>query len=506
MHRRMVLGLLGLVLLAGCGGLGKKKYAVEVQATNIAGKVVLKNNGTDALTIQSPGTYAFSQKLYDGASYLVTVEKRPFFRNCVLTDAAGTISKSNALVKLACPLKAWQASQEVGDAGTSPGTWAQVAAAWPSGDAVVAWAAKVGASYRLHARTYSGGSWQAAVKVAESGDGLGLPALASGPEGEALLVWYENVGGSLELRWSRLSGGSWTTPATLAGPITWAGPVPPALDMNENGQAIVVWAHNPGPGFRVYARRYANGAWSSSVNLDNGSAQGAYPAVAVAEDGSALAAWMRVDGGNAYVSANRYEAGAWQGEEVLSGAFNSQTLPSVAVEGGRGLVTWWQTAPGETKVFAATYEGSWSGPELLGSDASGSAAFPQAGLDAEGRGLVVWTQDQGGTRVVTYATYENGWQPGSVLSPNTGGDADPVSLALDKSGHGVAVWAQASAVGDVVHATRFTKGAPDAPEVITAPGVIEAVFPEVALAPTGDAVAIWWQDDGNQRVYANLLR
>ncbi|WP_287417026.1 hypothetical protein [Oceanithermus sp.] len=500
--------ILAILLLAGCGSQTPVTYAVKVTASGIDGPVVLRNNGSDTLTVPADGAYAFAKKLPDGAAYQVEVSERPFFRNCVLSGAAGTIQGKDAEVDLACAAKAWAGAQELGDPGTAPGAWSLTAAAWPNGDAVVAWQQTQGGVYRLYARVFSGGSWGAAQKVAESSEGLGRPALATGSAGRALLVWYEKLGGQFQLRWSELAGGAWSAPASLTGPLNLAGSlVPPGLDMNASDEAVVVWPHDPGGGVRIYARRFSSGAWSSPVTVDDGTAQGIYPAVALAADGAALAAWLRVDGGQFYVSTSRFQSGAWQGEEVVSAAFGSQTLPSAALNGsGRGLVAWWQAAPGETKVYAVTYDGGWSSPELLGSDASGNASFPQAGMDDAGRGLVVWTQEQGGTRVVAYATYEAAWQTAAVLSPATGGDAERPSLALDPSGHAVALWAQATQVGDVVYAARFSQGSPDAPEVITAPGVVQAVEPQAALAATGDAVALWWQDAGNKRIFASVLR
>ncbi len=499
--------MLGILLLAGCGSQTPATYAVKVAASGIDGPVVLRNNATDTLTVPADGAYAFAKKLPDGAAYQVEVSERPFFRNCTLSGASGTIQAMDAEVDLACAAKVWAGAQELGDPGSAPGAWSHPVAAWPNGDAVVVWQQNQGGVYRLYARVFSGGSWGAAQQVAESSEGLGLPALATGSAGRALLVWYEEVGGQLELRWSKLSGGSWTLPAKLAGPLDVPGNAPPALDMNPNDQAVVAWSHNPGGGYRIYARRFAGGAWSSPVVIDDGTAQGSYPAVALAADGAALAAWQRFDAGQFYVSASRFQSGAWQGEEVVSGAFGSQTLPSVALNGnGRGLVAWWQLEPGATSVYAATYDGGWSSPELLGADTSGQAAFPRAGLDDAGRGLVIWTQEQGGTRIVAYASYEDNWQVGPVLSPGTGGDAGPPSLAVDPSGHAVAVWVQATQVGDVVYTARFTQGSPDAPEVISAPGVVQAVDPQAALAATGDAVAVWWQDAGNKRIFASVLR
>lgn len=54
--------------------------------------LVLKNNGTNDTPITTNGPFTFSQAVANGATYNVTVSKKPVSQNCTVTNGSGTIA------------------------------------------------------------------------------------------------------------------------------------------------------------------------------------------------------------------------------------------------------------------------------------------------------------------------------------------------------------------------------------------------------------------------------
>ena len=81
------------------------KYGVGGSVSGLAGTVVLKNNGGDALTVNASGSFTFATGLLNGAGYSVSVFTQPSTQTCSVSSATGTISSasvSNVAVSCAC--------------------------------------------------------------------------------------------------------------------------------------------------------------------------------------------------------------------------------------------------------------------------------------------------------------------------------------------------------------------------------------------------------------------
>jgi len=70
--------------------------------TGLVGTVVLQNNGGDDLTVAVSGGFAFATKLYDGATYGVTVATQPQGQRCVVSNGNGTVSGDITSVSINC--------------------------------------------------------------------------------------------------------------------------------------------------------------------------------------------------------------------------------------------------------------------------------------------------------------------------------------------------------------------------------------------------------------------
>lgn len=70
--------------------------------------VVLQNNGSDNLTVNSNGSFTFSTPVAQGASYNVTILTQPSTQTCTVTNGSGTVGASNITnVQVTCATNAY---------------------------------------------------------------------------------------------------------------------------------------------------------------------------------------------------------------------------------------------------------------------------------------------------------------------------------------------------------------------------------------------------------------
>jgi hypothetical protein len=85
---RLLCAASAAALLAACGG-GEIGGTVSGLGPGLS--VTLLNNGADALTVSSNGSFTFARQLDDNASYAVTVRTQPVGQTCSVANGTGTL-------------------------------------------------------------------------------------------------------------------------------------------------------------------------------------------------------------------------------------------------------------------------------------------------------------------------------------------------------------------------------------------------------------------------------
>ncbi|MEM9729544.1 MAG: Ig-like domain-containing protein [Myxococcota bacterium] len=144
-------------------------------------------------------------------------------------------------------------------------------------------------------------------------------------------------------------------------------------------------------------------------------------------------------------------------------------------------------------------DGAWDAPELIETDENGATTNVRVAVDAAGNGVAVWSQGDG-TRTNIWANrFEDGaWGTAQLIETDDQGDAIGVRVALGEDGDGVAVWAQWDGTRFSLWGSRFEAGAWASPVLIETDDTGNVFFPALALAPDGDGVVVWPQNDGDQ--------
>lgn len=142
-----------------------------------------------------------------------------------------------------------------------------------------------------------------------------------------------------------------------------------------------------------------------------------------------------------------------------------------------------------------TLDAGWGTPELIARQDLGFAARPQVAVDGEGNAHSVWEQFDG-TRTGIWAnrfTRIEGWGTAELIEVDDTTDAVQPQLAVGPNGVAHAVWAQ-SGGGSNIFANRYMPGQGwGTAELIQTGEVTQALGPQVAVDPDGNAIAVWLQ-------------
>ena len=130
-------------------------------------------------------------------------------------------------------------------------------------------------------------------------------------------------------------------------------------------------------------------------------------------------------------------------------------------------------------------------------DGLGDAVSPQFALDAQGNGVVVWLQSDGvWTNVWANWTTSGVWGTAELLETNDSGDAVAPQVAVNPQGNAMVVWQQSDGVRESIWANRLTSGVWGTAQPIELDDAGDAENPQVGIDAQGNSVAVWQQSDG----------
>jgi predicted enzyme related to lactoylglutathione lyase len=287
-----------------------------------------------------------------------------------------------------------------------------------------------------------------------------------------------------------------------------AGPASaPEVAIDSSGDAIAVWRQSDGAQFSIWSNRYTpTGGWETPELLETDNAGNAgRPQVGVDPNGNAVAVWQHFDGANQNLWSNRYTpTGGWETPELLETLAGTSAVPQVAVDpNGNAVAVWSQDDGTRFNIWSNRYtpSGGWETAELLETDNAGDAFSPQVATDPSGNAVAVWDQLDG-TRFNLWSsryTSTGGWGIAERIEADNAGSALRPQVAIDSSGNALAVWSQDDGARLNIWANRYTPtGGWGIAERVETDNAGSAFNPQVAVDPNGNAVTVWSQDDGTR--------
>ncbi|MEJ2329523.1 MAG: hypothetical protein P8Z33_06590 [Gammaproteobacteria bacterium] len=282
----------------------------------------------------------------------------------------------------------------------------------------------------------------------------------------------------------------------------------PMVTFDSNDNAIAVWIQDDFADYSVFANTTIAGRWGTEEIIESRIFDAAQPWIAADSGGNAVAVWTHDDrDGPRNILANWYETGSdWQVEEQIDDKFgNILSPPRIAADNNGNALAVWGKSDGEISVYSNRYTAidGWGTEETIESG-DGAAYGPEIAMDSEGNAVAIWSQDDSDGVFSIYANRYiagQGWQTEEQIESGSGTtrhDDDSVYLDvdMDATGNAIAVWSQEDEDGNFsVYANRYTPGEGWGNERIIESGTETATSVAVDMDSAGNAFAVWQQED-----------
>jgi hypothetical protein len=310
---------------------------------------------------------------------------------------------------------------------------------------------------------------------------------------------------------------SWTAPIDLSLPGFDAGT--PQVAVDGTGRAIFVWALNDGTTGcaghgceRVQARvRSADGTLGLVQDLTTSGDDNHDPAVAVNANGDAVVVW--VHGAGAGLAGRTLSSTGTLGP-IQAIATNPADGYGVAIDPNANAIFFWTSVvrrisaqcPNPPCYYVRTRRLSSAG--TLGTTQTLSAPDqnaqdPEAGVDANGNATFVWMSctRSSSPSCSLQARARSASGTLSATQQLSGSAAGQPQVAVDPNGDATFVWTYrdpTSCCNVIQTRTRSPGGGLSTAQTLSDPtgGYVPAYLPQVALDPTGNAVFTWERYDG----------
>ena len=408
----------------------------------------------------------------------------------------------------AIPYSNW-GTAEIIETDNSRSAYSPQVAVNPSGNAVAVWKQSDGTRWNIWSNRYTSGTgWGTAtlIETDNSGDAFD-PQVVIDSSGNAVAVWKQSDGTRWNIWSNRYTAGvGWGT-ATLIETDNSGDATGPQVAVDSSGNAVVVWSQTDGTRWNIWSNRYIFGVgWGTATLIETDNSRDANtPQVAVDSSGNAVAVWYQYDGTRYNIWSNRYTSGTgWGTEELIETNTRSAYSHQVAVDpSGNAVAVWVQYDETRNNIWSNRYTSGtgWGTATLIETDNSRDATAPQVAVDSSGNAVAVWHQDDGTRRNIWSNRYTSGtgWGTATLIETDNSGDANTPQVAIDPSGNAVAVWYQDDGTRNNIWSNRYTSGIGwGTATLIETDNSGDATAPQVAVDPSGNAVAVWQHYDGTR--------
>lgn len=218
------------------------------------------------------------------------------------------------------------------------------------------------------------------------------------------------------------------------------------------------------------------------------------PVIVVDPNGNVVAVWLEND---VVMSNSTVVRTGWASPpSVVSGAGASS--PQLVIDPNGNATAIWEES-GVIKASTMPLGGSWpSSPAVL---STSGATSPQIAVDSIGNLVAVW--EQGGLILSSTLLLGGSWNATPDVISSSGASFPQVSMNAD--GDAVAVWqGTVGSVSTVFASTKPVAGSWGSAPSISSVGV-NSGYPQVAIDPSGNVVALWFRFDFADDQYTNVV-
>lgn len=270
------------------------------------------------------------------------------------------------------------------------------------------------------------------------------------------------------------------------------------VGLDAAGTAIAVWSHDDGANqvVRAAVRPAHDRAWQSPQDISVRGSDAGGAQVVVSPDGTAVAIWTRFDGTNWIVQAATRPAstGGWQAPLSLSATGRDASGARVAVGPDGNVMAIWSRFDGAKHVIQSSVlpaaSGTWTTPQDV-SAGDEDAINPRVALGLGGSAIATWIRSPGpSARVRAAARSQIGGAWHVPQDVSGAGEIWRTELAVAPRGDAVALWTRGGGSGTVEASLRSAfEGVWLAPESLSPTGAEPDAH--VSIDVFGTATAVW---------------
>ena len=401
-----------------------------------------------------------------------------------------------------------------------------------NGDSVIVWTQYAGLNDAIFKSEYRSGVWTHPLDLTDSisdvSTGAASPQVSINDIGNTLITWHQSDTSAMQIFKSEYQLGSWVHPSNLADNISLDGQLTsaPKVDLNERGDALIVWTQYDGSNLQVFKSEYRDGTWLHPTGLGDSISVSGQDAsdiqVSLNNSGNAIIAWAQYDGSYFQAFKSLYQFGVWTHPTSLSDNIspdgNSVSSLKLAMnESGDAVITWHQFTGIRSQIFKSEYRsGIWSHPLNINDNISPDgrdAFYPEVAIDNSGDTIIVWQQASALFIEIFKSEYRSGsWVHPTDLNDNISPpeNSSYPKVEMDNLGNALIVWSQRDGSHFQVYKSEYRSGSWTHPlnlaDNISPDGDdVEAI--DLAMSDNGEATIAWSQFDGSMvQIFKSTLK
>jgi hypothetical protein len=257
----------------------------------------------------------------------------------------------------------------------------------------------------------------------------------------------------------------------------------------------------------VFATRFEpDDRWGTGVQLTTEEGPSWTYDVAAAPGGEVVVAWSQARDTHEDLVVRHFSAGTWGALTTLDPdtEHDAADLDVAFSRDGDAMVIWTRWTGEDHELWASHLEGAWGAPVLLaeGGNEEHERHEPYLGADASGNYVAVF--GQGSNPDGWFTEYAAGWGAAAVIPLPHGLWVSVSDASLGASGTITTGWSDhPNGVECTAHAVQRIGGTWSATQLDQAPAGACSYGVQIAVAPSGAAVAIWRESDDGPAIWSS---
>ena len=401
-----------------------------------------------------------------------------------------------------------------------------------SGGAIITWRDYRNGNYDIYTQRIDANGnvlWTSdGVTICNATNTQESPQITPDGSGGAIITWHDLRSGNYDIYAQRIDANGnilWTSNGVTICNAAYT-QYSPQIISDGSGGAIIVWHHDSGPSYDIYAQRVdANGnvLWDTNgVAICNAFGNQYSPQITSDGSGGAIIVWQDYLSGNADIYAQRVDANGnvlWATNGVtICNVTYLKFSPQITSDGSGGaIITWYDSRNGSFDIYAQRVDANgnvlWTSNGDTICNATNDQQYPQIISDGSGGAIITWDDYRNGNwDIYTQRVDANGnvlWTSNGDTICNATYDQQYPQIISDGSGGAIIVWQDYRSGNYDIYAQSVDANGnvlwtSNGVTICNATNTQE--YPQITSDGSGGAI-ITWDDyrNGNWDIYAQIV-